>query len=244
MINPTTPATPEQMAYALVRLRAAVDAALDRPRSAAFKTAISAFALVASEVGATVARAYLDQLATVAALTTRAEAADKNAKYWKAGHDNQRNLRRQQVKARRTDWYSFMLQVSKERQRAEAAEAEAAEAWNGVVAGDPAALAVINPLRAERDTLRERVAALTTENGRIGDALVMLEMERRWIHVEERLPKDAEMVFILGKYGIDRGCRSWEQGSDPEHWRVNDHRVYTYDITHWMPLPQVPTAPR
>lgn len=58
----------------------------------------------------------------------------------------------------------------------------------------------------------------------------------RWIPCSERLPEEFQAVLVLGKSGnkYQRGCEvSW---ITPIGWVC----WFTSDITHWMPLPELP----
>ena len=101
------------------------------------------------------------------------------------------------------------------------------ESWNDTAILDTAPNWNTRPIE---DALTARIAELEAENEK-------LKAERRWIPVEERLPKDNEYVLVYcsanGFYNID--CLydgSWLEAAD----------YYEEDVivTHWMPLPELP----
>ncbi len=87
--------------------------------------------------------------------------------------------------------------------------------------------------RDEIDSLRAEIARLREE--------------RRWISVEERLPKDDVEVLICGT-GWGSPAIGWREHQPhyivPETiWTLGDDVDRGYppqDITHWMPLPAPP----
>jgi hypothetical protein len=76
---------------------------------------------------------------------------------------------------------------------------------------------------------------------KLTDALQELIKQREWISVDERLPEKTCECLIIDKLGIvflapysDRH-RSFNASDDDDgdRWKLND-------VTHWMPLPEVP----
>ena len=54
-------------------------------------------------------------------------------------------------------------------------------------------------------------------------------LQRRWIPVSERLPKEKQEVIVINKYC----CVS--------NWVYSKALINTFtDFTHWMPLPELP----
>lgn len=79
------------------------------------------------------------------------------------------------------------------------------------------------------------------------------EWERRWIPVEERLPKEYETVLVATDGGVAAAeirLPDDEYDIDEPWWMVfKDRRersmswagfVKLRDVTHWMPLPEPP----
>jgi len=87
----------------------------------------------------------------------------------------------------------------------------------------------IKYLSAEKQVLMRRVRELESENARLKDA-------QRWIPVSERLPEgDAVLVYReRGKSNIDIDWTFIEGGR--EYW----YNSGLDNVTHWMPLPQLP----
>lgn len=67
----------------------------------------------------------------------------------------------------------------------------------------------------------------------------MAKRTRRWISVEERLPKAFEPVIVC-REGKESGSHVVEQGCKDvgDWWKVYGTR--TKRVTHWMPLPKQP----
>jgi hypothetical protein len=61
------------------------------------------------------------------------------------------------------------------------------------------------------------------------------DLARRWIPVTERLPSDGVRVLIWEKSSVDFATWSLRLG-----WEYDDYG--SPDPTHWMPLPEPPTA--
>lgn len=66
------------------------------------------------------------------------------------------------------------------------------------------------------------------------DHIAELEAERRWIPVEERLPKDQQTVIAFGPGVNEPEALEFFEGD----WF--DETGPVMDITHWMPLPEPP----
>ena len=73
-----------------------------------------------------------------------------------------------------------------------------------------------------------------------------------WVSVDERLPADETPVLIVLRGGITIGELRWERPSWEETYQAfrywddphNDGQDWQWhDITHWMPLPEVPKEP-
>ena len=60
----------------------------------------------------------------------------------------------------------------------------------------------------------------------------------RWISVEERLPEDYEDVVII----MRDGASSWYRVAYREYggWSFGGGRRVNDEVTHWMPLPELP----
>lgn len=71
-----------------------------------------------------------------------------------------------------------------------------------------------------------------------------LEAERRWIPVNERMPKDCERVLVYADNSPQNYPRRAFYIYRLERWvsdEVNTYTVYgPMTITHWMPLPEPP----
>ena len=60
-----------------------------------------------------------------------------------------------------------------------------------------------------------------------------------WISVKERPPENHEPVFVYSKRtGREIACYTTSN-----KWICNDGN-YAYDVTHWMPLPELPKEER
>jgi hypothetical protein len=103
---------------------------------------------------------------------------------------------------------------------------------------------IIDDLIEERGVHSSRVSALLA---RAVSEIERLREERRWISVEERLPKDDVEVLICGT-GWGSPAIGWREHQPhyivPETiWTLGDDVDRGYppqDITHWMPLPAPP----
>lgn len=58
-----------------------------------------------------------------------------------------------------------------------------------------------------------------------------------WISVKDRLPEIFKIVIVTDGKGVAAGA--WQGG---HHWLVRNaiRKVCKEEVTHWMPLPQVP----
>ena len=72
---------------------------------------------------------------------------------------------------------------------------------------------------------------------------------KKWIPVTERLPKSiANKVITLsengyvgfGHYQNYKGRQIWYNLESDEPFTAWNHDDYSYEVTHWMPLPQPP----
>ena len=71
-----------------------------------------------------------------------------------------------------------------------------------------------------------------------------------WISVKDRLPDEQQHVFTYGPdngMSIYRWCRFYGRGRNGAQTWVDGHGddsssygIENYDITHWMPLPELP----
>lgn len=67
----------------------------------------------------------------------------------------------------------------------------------------------------------------------------------KWIKVEDQMPRAAEDILFTDGKEIYKGIlETYEFGEDPvffneaDNWRDDS---WPEDITHWMPLPKLPT---
>ena len=64
-----------------------------------------------------------------------------------------------------------------------------------------------------------------------------------WISVEDRLPDINERVFARGVFGFDSGI---SYGVAELTYKCENHHAWNsdfrsvHDVTHWMPLPELP----
>lgn len=65
------------------------------------------------------------------------------------------------------------------------------------------------------------------------------EKTPQWISVEERLPKDNEVVLVWGGASVYTAKRYNKYGGVPMWWKLNSKQHYC-NPTHWMPLPNPP----
>lgn len=61
---------------------------------------------------------------------------------------------------------------------------------------------------------------------------------RRWIPVTERLPEENKCVLCKTDYGMEVGCYRNECGQGK--WTIGIFASGSFDVSHWMPLPQPP----
>lgn len=75
--------------------------------------------------------------------------------------------------------------------------------------------------------------------------------QSRWVSVEKRLPIDETKDYqekweenpeflVMIKYGVVPTCLYF----DGVNWYANDGEPFTYNVTHWMPLPEPPKENR
>ncbi len=62
---------------------------------------------------------------------------------------------------------------------------------------------------------------------------------QKWIPVSERLPKHGDIILCYTKY---REISVFQWDSAAERWLTNTWDYRKDSITHWMPLPEPPTA--
>lgn len=78
---------------------------------------------------------------------------------------------------------------------------------------------------------------------------------KNWINVEDELPEPGVTVFVTGKgffNDYESSVQRWERvidllnKEDEPHWfATREMEPYEdYKITHWMPLPKAPIAPK
>ena len=96
----------------------------------------------------------------------------------------------------------------------------------------------IEKLRGQNEQLREAAALVAKESAEL--------LERRWIPVEERLPKYGVRVLATDMYEEDDCTGIWtreEYPDDPDGCCWIDERGWWHaldEVTHWMPLPNTP----
>ena len=96
----------------------------------------------------------------------------------------------------------------------------------------------IEGLRTQNEQLRGAAALVAKESAEL--------LERRWIPVEERLPKYGVRVLATDMYEEDDCTGIWtreEYPDDPEDGCWIDDRGWWHafdEVTHWMPLPDRP----
>lgn len=63
-----------------------------------------------------------------------------------------------------------------------------------------------------------------------------------WTPCTLGLPEEEEEVIVFGLFvGMAFARKSWEQGSHPDHWRLQfGDRWEMSDVTHWMKIPEIP----
>ena len=73
-----------------------------------------------------------------------------------------------------------------------------------------------------------------------------------WISVKDKMPKNGEQVLVAYSYSVDRQCvllaRVYHQKkkkirASTAFWieQASGRGLASWDITHWMPLPELPT---
>ncbi len=95
----------------------------------------------------------------------------------------------------------------------------------------------IEKLRGQNEQLREAAALVAKESAEL--------LERRWIPVEERLPKYGVKVLATDMYEEDDCIGIWtreEYKDDADGCWYDDHGWWhaSDDVTHWMSLPKAP----
>lgn len=64
-----------------------------------------------------------------------------------------------------------------------------------------------------------------------------------WISVEERLPEAEEEVLLYNSHSVQHYETGWlrkKKGDNNSKWVVSNGFVEDDDITHWMPIPNLP----
>lgn len=64
-----------------------------------------------------------------------------------------------------------------------------------------------------------------------------------WISVKDRYPDDARDVLTFGSYGYNVACFEWGSEDDACWWAKGQPAMFKRSVTHWMELPEKPTAP-
>ena len=94
--------------------------------------------------------------------------------------------------------------------------------WGATKNLEKDALALIEHLESERDAALAKVP--------------------KWISVKERLPvKQYRVIVRTGHNLVTTGWRSYHVDvKGGELWEVDEAHNYRNDVTHWMPLPNLP----
>lgn len=64
-----------------------------------------------------------------------------------------------------------------------------------------------------------------------------------WISVEERLPEAGEEVLLYNSHSVRHYEIGWlrkKKGDNKSKWAVSNGFIEDDDITHWMPIPNLP----
>lgn len=65
-------------------------------------------------------------------------------------------------------------------------------------------------------------------------ALPIASESSGWKATADELPRQHTKMALYGPFlGVVRGELSWEQGRNPQHWKVNGERYEMADVTHW-----------
>ena len=92
----------------------------------------------------------------------------------------------------------------------------------------------IEKLRGQNRQLREAAALVAKESAEL--------LERQWIPVAERLPKDRSDVLVVAywheRWGVYMGWCAPERAQWSVHIGIGDRNDVA--VTHWMPLPEPP----
>lgn len=83
-----------------------------------------------------------------------------------------------------------------------------------------------------------RLEELLAENDHLREVTKMVP---KWVSVEEQLPADETRVLALGADHVIHDMR-WDKRATEWRDRVTGYAYFDYFITHWMPLPELPST--
>ena len=82
-------------------------------------------------------------------------------------------------------------------------------------------------------TMLKNMSAEAVEMKRQIEAL-SAEVSRQWISVEDQLSKpDTEVIVCAGEAVTSAWYEDYEGGT----WHLDHERIWTDEVTHWMPFP-------
>ncbi len=61
-----------------------------------------------------------------------------------------------------------------------------------------------------------------------------------WISVKERLPEDGELVLVYNARDDFLAVLEHDSSEYESPWHGGDYWLDEDDVTHWMPLPELP----
>ena len=89
---------------------------------------------------------------------------------------------------------------------------------------------------------RSNVEAAYVENACV-EMAEWIDQHPNWISIEDELPpphyegaNSTDFVLVYDGYDLEFGYYDFEQ----KNWHGEDYKEMMFDVTHWMPLPQLP----
>ena len=101
---------------------------------------------------------------------------------------------------------------------------------------------------ADAEEYARQLAHLFLGNGLSLQTILLMAIDfgkqhPNWISVEDELPpphyegaNSTDFVLVYDGYDLEFGYYDFEQ----KNWHGEDYKEMMFDVTHWMPLPQLP----